>query len=175
MTRADLDKQPYDVAGMFDAVARRYDLMNDIAALGQVRRWRRAMVDALELTPGSTVLDLAAGTGTSTAALRAAGLSAVATDFSLGMMREGRRRQPAIPFVGGDAEHLPYADDSFDGVAISFALRNIHDPRAGLAEMVRVVRPGGVIVVCEFSTPTLPLFRRVYERYLLRAMPAVAG
>ena len=174
MSRADLDKQPYDVAGMFDAVARRYDVMNDVAALGQVRMWRAAMVDALDVTPGQRVLDLAAGTATSSVALKAAGAEVVAADFSLGMMTEGRRRGADVPFIGADAQHLPFADDSFDAAVISFGLRNVQDPRAGLAEMVRVVRPGGRVVVCEFSTPTSRLLRMVYDRYLLRALPAVA-
>ncbi|UYG16564.1 demethylmenaquinone methyltransferase [Brachybacterium huguangmaarense] len=174
MSRADLDKKPYDVAGMFDSIAGRYDLMNALMAPGQVTRWRRATVDALDLPAGSRVLDLAAGTGTSTAALIDAGLRAIACDFSLGMMTEGRRRQATVPFVGGDAQNLPFADDSFDGAVISFGLRNVQDPRRGIAEMARVVRPGGVVVVCEFSTPTNRAFRSVYSNYLVRAIPAVA-
>lgn len=174
MSRADLDKKPYDVAGMFDAVARRYDLMNDVAAMGQVSMWRDQMVESLAVADGDTVLDLAAGTGTSSAALARAGARVVAADFSLGMMTEGRRRGAPVPFVGADAQHLPFLDDSFDAAVISFGLRNVHEPRMGLQEMVRVVRPGGTVVVCEFSTPTNPLFRTVYERYLLRALPAAA-
>ncbi|MEE1619046.1 ubiquinone/menaquinone biosynthesis methyltransferase [Brachybacterium sp. J153] len=179
MSRADLKKQPYDVAGMFDSIAGRYDLMNDLAALGQVRLWRGAMVEALGLEEiavdgEARVLDLAAGTGTSSAAIARAGAKVVAADFSLGMMSEGRRRGAPVPFVGADAQHLPFADGSFDAAVISFGLRNVQDPRQGLAEMARVVRPGGRVVVCEFSTPTSPLFCTVYERYLLRALPAVA-
>ncbi|MEE1649505.1 ubiquinone/menaquinone biosynthesis methyltransferase [Brachybacterium sp. J144] len=179
MSRADLKKQPYDVAGMFDSIAGRYDLMNDLAALGQVRLWRGAMVEALGLEEiavdgEARVLDLAAGTGTSSAAIAHAGAKVVAADFSLGMMAEGRRRGAPVPFVGADAQHLPFADGSFDAAVISFGLRNVQDPRRGLAEMARVVRPGGRVVVCEFSTPSSPLFRTVYERYLLRALPAVA-
>lgn len=174
MSRADLEKKPYDVAGMFDSVASRYDLINDVAALGQVGMWRSAMVEALDLTPGATVLDLAAGTGTSSAAIARTDARVVAADFSLGMMSEGRRRGAPVPFVGADAQHLPFADDAFDAAVISFGLRNVQDPRAGLREMVRVVRPGGTVVVCEFSTPTARPFRLVYERYLLRALPAVA-
>lgn len=174
MSRADLDKQPFDVAGMFDAIARRYDLMNDVAALGRVRRWRKDTVAALDLPAGSTVLDIAAGTGTSTAALRESGLRALAADFSLGMLREGRRRQPEIPFVAADATALPIGDDAFDGATISYGLRNVHEPRKALEEMTRVVRPGGVVVVAEFSTPTSALFRTVYERYLVRAIPMAA-
>ena len=173
MSRADLDKKPYDVAGMFDSIAGRYDLMNDLAAMGQVRMWREKMVEALELGEGDTVLDLAAGTGTSSTSIARAGAKVVAADFSLGMMAEGRRRGAPVPFVGADAQHLPFAEDSFDAAVISFGLRNVQQPRQALAEMARVVRPGGRVVVCEFSTPTASWFRTVYERYLLRALPAV--
>lgn len=175
MSRADLDKQPYDVAGMFDTVASRYDLTNDLAAVGQTRMWRRRMVEALEVSAGDRVLDLAAGTGTSSEAIARTGADVVAADFSQGMMREGRRRGVEVPFVGADAQHLPFADDTFDAAVISFGLRNVQDPRQGLAEMVRVVRPGGRVVVCEFSTPSSRVLRTVYERYLLRALPAMAS
>lgn len=174
MSRADLDKKPYDVAGMFDSIAKRYDITNDVAALGQVRMWRAAMVDALELGPGSEVLDLAAGTGTSSAAIAESGARVLAADFSLGMMTEGRRRGAPVPFVGADAQHLPFVDDSFDAAVISFGLRNVQQPKLALAEMTRVVRPGGRVVVCEFSTPSSRAFRTLYERYLLRALPAMA-
>ena len=175
MSRADLEKQPYDVATMFDGIAQRYDLMNDIAAMWQVGMWRDLMVQALEIAPGDEVLDLAAGTGTSTTAIARAGARVAAADFSLGMMSEGRRRGAPVPFIGADAQRLPFAEDSFDAAVISFGLRNVHEPRRALAEMVRVVRPGGRVVVCEFSTPSWRPFRTVYEKYLLRALPAVAG
>ena len=175
MSRADLEKQPYDVATMFDGIAQRYDLMNDIAAMGQVGMWRDLMVQALEIAHGDEVLDLAAGTGTSTTAIARAGARVAAADFSLGMMSEGRRRGAPVPFIGADAQRLPFAEDSFDAAVISFGLRNVHEPRRALAEMVRVVRPGGRVVVCEFSTPSWRPFRTVYEKYLLRALPAVAG
>ncbi|ATG52298.1 bifunctional demethylmenaquinone methyltransferase/2-methoxy-6-polyprenyl-1,4-benzoquinol methylase UbiE [Brachybacterium vulturis] len=175
MSRADLEKQPYDVATMFDGIAKRYDLMNDVAAMGQVGMWRDLMVQALEIEPDAQVLDLAAGTGTSTAAIARAGARVVAADFSLGMMSEGRRRGAPVPFVGADGQHLPFAEGSFDAASISFGLRNVHEPRQALAEMVRVVRPGGRVLVCEFSTPAWAPFRTVYEKYLLRALPAVAG
>lgn len=175
MSRADLEKQPYDVATMFDGIAKRYDLLNDVAAMGQVGMWRDLMVEALEVAPGAQVLDLAAGTGTSTTAIARAGARVVAADFSLGMMSEGRRRGAPVPFVGADGQHLPFAEDSFDAAVISFGLRNVQEPRRALAEMVRVVRPGGRVVVCEFSTPTWGPFRTVYEKYLLRALPTVAG
>ena len=175
MSRADLEKQPYDVATMFDGIAKRYDLMNDVAALGQVGMWRALMVEALEIEQGDMVMDLAAGTGTSNTSIAHAGARVGAADFSLGMMSEGRRRGAPVPFVGADAQHLPFATDSFDAAVISFGLRNVQEPRLALEEMARVVRPGGRIVVCEFSTPTWKPFRTVYEKYLLRALPAVAG
>lgn len=174
MSRADLDKAPADVAAMFDQVAARYDRTNDVLALGQTRRWRAAVVAALGVVPGMRVLDLAAGTGTSSAAIERAGADVVAADFSLGMLRVGREREPALPFVAGDGLALPFADASFDAVTISFGLRNLHDWRAGLREMARVVRPGGRLVVCEFSQPTWSPLRTVYTEYLMRALPAVA-
>lgn len=175
MKRADISKQPKAVSTMFDGVAPRYDLLNDVLALGQVRAWRRATVEALGLTRGQSVLDVAAGTGTSTAALADAGLRAVASDFSSGMMAEGRRRQPHLPFVGADATALPFADDSFDGAVMSFGLRNVEEPKQALAEMKRVVKPGGPVVVCEFSTPKNRAFKTVYKNYLMKALPAVAS
>ncbi|HNE88125.1 MAG: demethylmenaquinone methyltransferase [Candidatus Nanopelagicales bacterium] len=174
MSRADLDKQPTAVAAMFDRVASRYDVTNDVLALGQTRKWRRLVADAVGATSGQRVLDIAAGTGTSSQAFADRGASVVACDFSLGMLQVGRSRLPAMPFVAGDAMRLPFADDSFDAVTISFGLRNIHDPLQGLREMRRVTRPGGRLVVCEFSTPVFPPFRTVYEEYLMKALPAIA-
>ena len=174
MPRATLDKQPDEVARMFDEVAERYDVTNDVLALGQTRLWRRAVVNAIRPQPGERILDLAAGTGTSSAPLRAAGAFVVACDFSLGMLAVGRRREPAMPFVAGDALALPFADASFDAVTISFGLRNTADPLAALAELRRVTRPGGRLVVCEFSHPSLPVLREVYSRYLLSALPGIA-
>ena len=172
--RASLDKQPGDVASMFDDVAERYDLTNDVLSLGQDRRWRRAVVRAVDARPGERVLDLAAGTATSSEPFADAGVRTVASDFSLGMLRVGRRRRPDLSLVAGDGTRLPFADDSFDAVTISFGLRNIVDHRAGLAEMLRVTRPGGRLVVCEFSHPTFGPFRTVYTEYLMRALPPVA-
>jgi demethylmenaquinone methyltransferase/2-methoxy-6-polyprenyl-1,4-benzoquinol methylase len=174
VTRADLDKNPADVAAMFDDVARRYDLTNDILSLGQDRRWRTAVVDAVAPKPGETVLDLAAGTGTSSQPFRDAGATVVPCDFSLGMLRVGKQAKPHLPFTAGDGTRLPFADGTFDAVTISFGLRNIVDPDAGLREMLRVTRPGGRIVVCEFSHPTWAPFRTVYIEYLMKALPAVA-
>ncbi|RMI40017.1 demethylmenaquinone methyltransferase [Streptomyces triticirhizae] len=175
MTRASLEKQPKDVAAMFDAVAARYDLTNDILAMGQNRRWRKAVVRAVDPRPGECVLDLAAGTGTSSEPFAAAGAFTVPCDFSQGMLAAGKRRTPWLPFTAGDATRLPFADDSFDAVTVSFGLRNVADPDLALREMLRVTRPGGRLVVCEFSHPTWAPFRTVYTEYLMRALPAVAS
>lgn len=174
MSRASLSKDPSEVAGMFDAVARRYDLTNDVTSLWQVRMWRRVTAAAVGARPGLRVLDLAAGTGTSAAGYAAAGAQVVALDFSAGMVAEGRRRHPDIDFVAGDAMHLPFADASFDVVTISYGLRNVQDPSQTLREMVRVTRPGGRLVVAEFSTPVPALLRRAYRFYLGSVMPAAA-
>ena len=174
MARAELDKQPTDVRRMFDAVARRYDLTNDVLSLGQDRRWRRDVIDAVAPLRGELVLDLAAGTGTSSEPFVDRGASVVPCDFSLGMLRVGKQARPSLPFTAGDATRLPFADATFDAVTISFGLRNIVDPRAGLREMRRVTRPGGRLVVCEFSHPTWAPFRTVYSRYLMGALPGVA-
>ena len=174
VSRADLDKQPHEVAEMFDLVADRYDLTNDVLSLGQDRRWRSAVVAAADPRPGQRILDLAAGTGTSSEPFAAAGATVVPCDFSLGMLAVGKARRPELPFLAGDGLRLPFADGVFDAVTISFGLRNIHDPDAGLRELLRVTRPGGRIVVCEFSHPCWRPFRTVYVEYLMRALPAVA-
>jgi demethylmenaquinone methyltransferase/2-methoxy-6-polyprenyl-1,4-benzoquinol methylase len=174
VTRADLGKAPEQVAAMFDQVAARYDITNDVLALGQTRRWRTAVVRAIDPKAGERILDLAAGTGTSSVPFAKAGAFVVPTDFSLGMLAEGRRRQPGLPFVAGDALHLPFEDGAFDAATIAFGLRNLVDREAGLRELLRVVRPGGRLVVCEFSQPVWGPFRTVYSEYLMRALPAVA-
>jgi demethylmenaquinone methyltransferase/2-methoxy-6-polyprenyl-1,4-benzoquinol methylase len=129
---------------------------------------------AVDPRPGQLILDLAAGTGTSSVPFRSAGASVVPADFSLGMLQVGKRRQPALPFVAGDALRLPFDDATFDTVTLSFGLRNVEDTEAALAELLRVTRPGGRLVVCEFSRPTWPPFRTLYVEYLMRALPPVA-
>jgi demethylmenaquinone methyltransferase/2-methoxy-6-polyprenyl-1,4-benzoquinol methylase len=172
MSRATLDKDPHEVASMFDAVARRYDLTNTVLSLGQDRFWRRATRSALRIGPGDKVLDLAAGTAVSTVELAASGAWCVAADFSVGMLSAGAQRN--VPKVGADGTKLPFADAVFDAVTISFGLRNIVDHSAALREMARVTRPGGRLVVCEFSTPTNGLFATVYKEYLMQALPRIA-
>ncbi|MFL6078186.1 MAG: demethylmenaquinone methyltransferase [Mycobacteriales bacterium] len=172
MTRATLAKDPHQVAAMFDGVARRYDLTNTVLSFGQDRGWRRATRQALRLQAGERVLDLGAGTAVSSVELARSGADVVACDFSLGMLAEGRGR--GVPLVAADGMRLPFADGSFDAATASFALRNIADPGLALAEMARVVRPGGRLVICEFSHPTWAPFRVAYLNYLMRALPAVA-
>src|SRR5215468_7429977 len=249
MTRAQLDKRPGDVSAMFDKVAPRYDLLNDVLSFGQDRWWRKVVAKAVGARPGQRVLDLAAGTGTSSMTFTAAGAACVACDFSLGMLRAGVERlgaqdaparppgppgrdRPARPgatesgpgatesgpgatesgpgatesgpgatesgpgatesgpgaagsgpgaaqagpvrFVAGDALRLPFGDQAFDAVTISFGLRNVADPDAALAEMFRVTRPGGRLVICEFGHLPSPRLDAIYGRYLMAALPAVA-
>lgn len=185
MTRADLDKRPAEVAAMFDAVAGRYDLMNDILSMGQVRLWRRRVQRILRARPGERVLDLAAGTGTSTVTFAASGADSVACDFSLGMLRAGRARlatrdprqnktRGRVTFAAGDALRLPFRDGAFDAVTISFGLRNVHGAERALSEMRRVTKPGGRLVVCEFSQITVAPLDMLYRRYLTGVLPAIA-
>ncbi|NYJ04869.1 demethylmenaquinone methyltransferase [Petropleomorpha daqingensis] len=170
--RAGLDKQPAEVAAMFDRVARRYDLTNTVLSGGLDAGWRRATREALDPRPGQVILDVAAGTAVSTVELAGTGATAIALDFSQGMLRAGASRP--VPKVAGDAMRLPLADESVDGVVISFGLRNVADPDAALREFRRVTRPGGTLVVCEFSSPTWSPFRTVYTEYLMQALPRIA-
>ncbi|QDO87715.1 demethylmenaquinone methyltransferase [Ornithinimicrobium ciconiae] len=174
MSRASLDKAPHEVAEMFDGVAGRYDLTNDVLSLGQDRLWRRAVVRAVDARPGERILDIAAGTGTSSEPFADADIDVVPADFSLGMLRQGNRRRPDLAFTAADALALPFADGAFDVVTMSFGLRNVADTGAALEEFHRVTKPGGRLMICEFSTPTFGPFRTVYQEYLMRALPPVA-
>ncbi|MBW5251300.1 demethylmenaquinone methyltransferase [Streptomyces poriferorum] len=174
MTRASLDKQPHEVASMFDDVAANYDLTNDVLSLGQARLWRKEVAAAVHARPAEKVLDLAAGTATSSLPFAATGAYVVPCDFSIGMLREGKKRNSWLPFTAGDATKLPFRDETFDAVTISFGLRNVQDTDAALRELYRVTKPGGRVVICEFSQPVRALFRTVYTEYLMRALPPVA-
>ena len=185
MAKADLDKAPADVAAMFDQVAERYDLLNDVLSLGQVRLWRRVVAQAVAAGPGERVLDLAAGTGTSSRTFTTTGAFCVACDFSLAMLQVGARRAASEPgpggpapgpvrFAAGDALRLPFGDRAFDAVTSSFGLRNVADPDAALAEMLRVTRPGGRLVICEFGHLPAAQLDAWYGRYLSAALPAMA-
>ncbi len=175
MTKADLSKSPRDVAAMFDGVARGYDRTNAVLSVGNAALWRIATVRAVDPKPGERVLDIAAGTGTSSVALAKSGAEVIALDFSAGMVEEGRKRHPDLTFVQGDAMKLPFADGEFDAVTISFGLRNVQQPKVAIAEMRRVLKPGGRVVICEFSRPPLGVLRAGYHAYLRYVMPLVAG
>ncbi len=170
---ADMSKQPDDVAAMFDGVAKHYDRTNSVLSMGNAFVWRRATVRAIDPKPGERILDIAAGTGTSSAALAKSGAEVVAVDFSTGMVDLGRRKHPQLTFILADATALPFGNDEFDAVTVSFGLRNVEDPRKVLAEMYRVLKPGGRVVICEFSTPPRAIFRAGYEAYLKFVMPTV--
>ena len=157
---------------MFDQVGKNYDITNTVLSFGQDRYWRKRTRRRLDLKPGDVVLDLAAGTGVSTEEFAKSGAYCVACDFSRGMLQAGLSR--GLPMICGDGTQLPFADNTFDAVTINYGLRNIVDYRAGLREMARVTKPGGTLVIGEFSTPVVPLFSTVYKEYLMRALPSVA-
>jgi len=159
---------------MFDGVAERYDRTNTILSFGRDRAWRNATRDALKLTGGERVLDLAAGTGVSTEELARSGADVIGVDISQGMLRAGKKSRPRTTLLAGDALALPFADETFDAVTISFGLRNVHDTAAALRELARVTKPGGRLVVCEFSHPTNAVFRHTYLIYLMGTLPSVA-
>lgn len=175
--RADLGKDPQRVSGMFDQVAAAYDRTNSVLSLGNDRFWRVATLKAVAPQRGERILDLAAGTGTSSMAFVPSGAHVVAADFSRGMIAEGRRRHGNVPnleFVQADATDLPFQDGEFDAVTMSFGLRNVNDPRRALRELRRVTKPGGRIVVCEFSHPPSRAFNGLYRFYNDRVLPTVA-
>lgn len=172
MGRAGLEKNPQQVAAMFDGVANRYDRTNTLLSFAQDRRWRRHSVRALDLMPGRKVLDVAAGTAVSTEELAATGAWSVAADFSIGMLVAGASR--GVPKVGADAMNLPFSDGTFDAVTISFGLRNVQEPERALAEFARVTKPGGELLVCEFSRPRPAPIGWVYRWYLANVLPRLA-
>jgi demethylmenaquinone methyltransferase / 2-methoxy-6-polyprenyl-1,4-benzoquinol methylase len=165
------------VRRMFDRVAPRYDLANTVFSLGQDRAWRQAAARAAGLAGGRTAVDVACGTGALTRELAATapGATVLGVDFSWEMVRRAAAAQAAGPaYLVGDALRLPLRDASVDVVTIAFGLRNLPEPGRGLLEFRRVLRPGGRLVVCEFSQPVVPVLRGVYRRYLTRLMPLAA-
>ncbi len=175
MSRADLGKDPDEVAAMFDAVARRYDLVNDLLSLGRTKAWRKRVVKIINPKPGEKILDIASGPGSSSEPLHHAGAIVTAMDFSEGMLAQGRKARPFLNFIKGDAQNIPFPDDHFDVTTISFGLRNTNDYEKALREARRVTKPGGRIAIVEFSTPSFPLFRKIYFKYLMRSLPKIAA
>ncbi len=169
-----MDKTPEEIAAMFDGVAKRYDLVNNLLSLGRAKAWRRATTATIAPTAGMKILDLAAGTGSSSTPLAEAGADVIPTDFSDGMLAAGRKARPHLPFIKADALNLPFADGEFDVTTISFGLRNITDLDKALREALRVTKSGGRIVIAEFSHPTFPPFRAIYTKYLMRVLPQIA-
>nr|WP_204399779.1 demethylmenaquinone methyltransferase [Arcanobacterium pluranimalium] len=174
MKRATLAKNPRDISEMFDEVARKYDITNTVLTGGLIHVWRKTTTEALDIYSGMKILDLAAGTGTSSAHYADRGADVVACDFSRGMIEEGRRRYPHLTFVEGDAMDLPFDDNSFDATTISYGLRNVSKPQVALEEMLRVTKPGGTLLVCEFSRPCNPIFNSLYKFFLGTAMPVIS-
>lgn len=173
-SRAGLDKDPAQIARMFDEVADRYDRMNALMTFGQERRWRREVARTLRLRKGARILDLAAGTGASTAPFASSGARPVACDFSLGMLTVGKKEHPTLDFVAGDALRLPFRDGAFDAVTISFGLRNVADVSLALQELARVTRAGGRLVILETSQPPARVLRAAGKVYTERVMPRLA-
>jgi demethylmenaquinone methyltransferase/2-methoxy-6-polyprenyl-1,4-benzoquinol methylase len=168
---------------MFDQVAKNYDRTNTVLSMGNDRMWRVATTRAVAPRRGQRILDLAAGTGASSVALAKSGAEVFAADFSPGMIAEGVRRHGAgspgggilnLTFVQADATALPFADGEFDTVTMSFGLRNVNDPKKALRELLRVTRPGGRLVICEFSHPPSRSFNGLYRFYNDRILPVVA-
>ena len=170
------------VRGVFDSVAGRYDLMNDLMSLGIHRVWKRFTVEKAGLKPGMQVLDLAGGTGDLAALMAprvAPGGRVVLSDINEAMLRRGRERLldrgiagECIEYCLADAEALPVEDASFDLVTIAFGLRNVTRKELALAEMFRVLRPGGQLMILEFSRPAAPI-APAYDLYSFRVLPAI--
>ncbi len=159
---------------MFDEVAAKYDRTNSLMSAGQDARWRRAVTRAVGPAKGQIILDLAAGTGTSSLPLAKAGAEVVSADFSEGMIETGRARHPELQFVQADAMDLPFVENTFDAVTISFGLRNVEKPEVALAELYRVTKPGGRIVICEFSHPPITPVHSAYALYLRQVLPRIS-
>jgi len=173
VVRANLNKDPDDVSKMFDDVAHRYDFLNDLLSLGRTKAWRRVVTSIIAPKPGMKILDIAAGTGSSSRPLVDKGAEVTALDFSQGMIEQGRKQNKNIKFVQGDALKLPFEDNFFDVTTISFGLRNTSNTDKALKEALRVTKDGGRIVVAEFSHPVNPIFKKIYLNYLMRALPVI--
>ncbi|RII25001.1 MAG: bifunctional demethylmenaquinone methyltransferase/2-methoxy-6-polyprenyl-1,4-benzoquinol methylase UbiE [Geobacter sp.] len=172
------------IRSMFDEIAPRYDFLNRLLSLGIDRSWRRFAVRQLAIPAGGEVLDIATGTGD--VALEIArqnphGVTIVGADVSREMVEIGRQKVASSPHAGritfeiSPCEALPFVDNRFNGITIAFGIRNVVDRQLGLIEMHRVLKPGGRAVILEFSTPTFPPFRALYQFYFLKVLPRIGG
>lgn len=168
-------KAPTEVAAMFDTVAESYDKTNDLLSFGQDRIWRKKVLKEVNPVSGQTILDLAAGTGSSSIVFKKPGVRVIASDFSKGMLEVGKKRHPELEFVFADATKLPFENNSVDAVTISFGLRNVQEPKVALNEMLRVLKPGGKVVICEFSKVNVPIIKQLYGFYLKRILPRLSS
>ena len=159
------------VRAMFDRIAGVYDVMNSVMTAGLHHRWRERAVDLARVGPGSRALDVATGTGDLAIALAARGADVVGSDFSEGMLERARTKNAEVRWEQANALALPYEDATFDAATVGFGARNFSDLRAGLAEMARVVRPGGRIVVLEITTPTKPPLSTFFSLWFDRIVP----
>jgi demethylmenaquinone methyltransferase/2-methoxy-6-polyprenyl-1,4-benzoquinol methylase len=159
------------VQAMFDRIAGVYDVMNSVMTAGLHHRWRARAADLARVGPGKRALDVATGTGDLAVALAARGAEVVGADFSDGMLERARQKAPGIRFEHADALALPYEDGSFDAATVGFGARNFGDLERGLAEMVRVVRPGGRVVILEITTPTRPPLSMFFSLWFDRVVP----
>jgi len=177
VSKADLSKSPEQVSKMFDDVAHAYDKTNDLLSFGQAKRWRKKLTEKVDPQSGEKILDIAAGTGTSSMALKLPGVEVVAADFSKGMLAEGKKRYPELEFVFADAMKLPFKNNEFDVVTMSFGLRNVQDRDKALGEFLRVLKPGGRLVICEFShvPGLLGVFYRSYLKLILPHVSRLAS
>ena len=161
------------VRAMFDRIAGVYDAMNSVMTAGLHHRWRRRAIDLAAVGPGSKVLDVATGTGDLAIEAASRGAEVIGSDFSEGMLERARAKAPQIRFEQADALALPYPDDAFDAATVGFGARNFSDLGRGLAEMARVVRPGGRVVVLEITTPTRPPLSTFFSLWFDRIVPLV--
>jgi demethylmenaquinone methyltransferase / 2-methoxy-6-polyprenyl-1,4-benzoquinol methylase len=178
----DLDKTPRRIAGMFDAIAPRYDLLNTVLSAGLDRYWRRRAIGSLGFTGRETLLDVCTGTGDVALAAarsrRGAG-RVIGVDFAGAMLDLARRKvreagaAERVRFVRGDAMHLPVPDNSVEGVTVAFGIRNVARPEVACAEMLRALRPGGRLAILEFGLPVLPAVRPLYLWYFRNVLPRI--
>ena len=160
---------------VFSGVAARYDLMNDLMSFGLHRQWKRSLVAAVAARDGETIVDLAGGTGDVAAKLAGPDRRVAVCDPSVNMMAEGRKRQPPfVNWIAGEAEAMPFADASVDCVTISFGIRNVTRLRDALAEMHRVLKPGGRLLCLEFSRPQAWL-KPFYDLFSFQVIPRLGA